>query len=91
MQTVPLAGVISPFIRKLCVSAALAVLQGVPVLAQTNQQLLQDRLISPAVFDLLKRQGAHTPHERLLVIQAACRARQLAPIDCGVTRSHSRF
>lgn len=70
-------------LRVLCFSLAISVLHGIEASAQTNQQLLQERLISPAVHELLNRRGAKTPVERLEVIQEACRARQLPPSDCG--------
>lgn len=69
--------------RALCFSLAIWALQGIQAIAQTNQQLLQERLISPAVYELLNRRGATTPVERLDVIQEACRADQLHPSDCG--------
>ena len=47
----------------------IALLCGSQVLAQTNQQLLQDGLISPLVFELLERRGAKTPEQRFAVIR----------------------
>ncbi|ABM78041.1 Hypothetical protein P9303_12941 [Prochlorococcus marinus str. MIT 9303] len=47
---------------------------------------MQERLISPAVYELLNSRGANTPLERLEVIQEACGAHQLSPSDCGNTR-----
>ena len=44
----------------------MALLCGNQALSPTNQQLLQDGLISPLVFELLERQGAKTPKERLI-------------------------
>ena len=73
-------------LRALCFSLAISALQGIQAIAQTNQQLLQERLISPAVYELLNRRGAKTPVERLDVIQEACRARQLPPSDCGFSK-----
>ena len=55
----------------------MAFLCGIQALSKTNQQLLQDGLISPLVFELLERQGAKTPEQRYAVIQGACRASQL--------------
>ena len=57
-----------------------------PAFAQTNQQLLQEGLISPTVFELLQRRGAQTPDQRFEVIRQACSARELPPIDCGTSR-----
>jgi hypothetical protein len=44
----------------------MALLCGNQALSQTNQQLLQDGLISPLVFELLERQAAKTPKELLI-------------------------
>ena len=57
-----------------------------PGFSQTSQQLLQDGLISPLVFELLERQGVKMPEPRYAVIQGACRASQLPAIDCGESR-----
>ena len=73
-------------LRVLCFSLAISALHWIQASAQTNQQLLQERLISPAVYELLKGRGAETPFERLEVIQEACRARQLPPSDCGSSK-----
>ena len=51
-------------------------------LAQSNQVLLQERLISPAVYELLMQKGATTVEQRRQVIDAACRSGQLGPSDC---------
>ena len=64
----------------------IALLCGTQAFAQSNQQLLQDGLISPLVFELLERKGAKTPEQRLDVIRQACSARQLPDIDCGTSR-----
>ena len=57
-----------------------------PSAAQTNEALLQERLISPAVFELLLRRGATTPEQRRQVIGEACRAGQLGAGDCPQRR-----
>jgi len=67
-------------------SLGFAWLCGNHVWSQTNQQLLQEGLISPMVFELLERHGAKTPEQRFDVIRAACSARQLPEIDCGTSR-----
>ena len=67
-------------------SLGIALLCGSPAVAQTNQQLLQEGLISPLVFELLERRGAKTPEQRVDVIRDACSARQLPDIDCGTSR-----
>ena len=67
-------------------SLGTALLCGSPAVAQTNQQLLQEGLISPLVFELLERRGAKTPEQRVDVIRDACSARQLPDIDCGTSR-----
>ena len=69
-----------------CWSLGIALLCGSKAVAQTNQQLLQDGLISPLVFELLERRGAKTPEQRFAVIREACSARQLPEIDCGTSR-----
>ena len=55
-------------------------------LAQSNQVLLQERLISPAVYELLMQKGATTVEQRKQVIDAACRSGQLGPSDCNRPR-----
>ena len=70
-------------LRMLCFSLAISATHEIQASAQTNQQLLQERLISPAVYELLNRHNATTPVKRLEVIQEACRASQLHPSDCG--------
>ena len=46
----------------------MALLCGNQALSHTNQQLLEDGLISPLVFELLERQGGKTPGQRYAVI-----------------------
>ena len=55
---------------------------GLNALAQTNERLLQERLISPAVYELLNSRGADTREKRMEVMQEACATRQLPPSDC---------
>ena len=55
-------------------------------LAQSNQVLLQERLISPAVYELLMQKGATTVEQRRHVIDAACQSGQLGPSDCHKPR-----
>ena len=66
----------------LCCSLAVLSLQGLHTFAQTNERLLQERLISPAVYELLNRRGATTRQQRIEVVQDACAERQLPPSDC---------
>ena len=47
----------------------------------TNEMLLEQRLISPAIYELLNKHGATTPEKRQQIIGEACAARQLTPID----------
>ena len=54
--------------------------------AQTNEDLLRERLISSTVFELLQRRGATTPEQRLQVIGEACRSGQLGEADCPQLR-----
>ena len=62
--------------------AVAGVLLARPGAAQTNEVLLQERLISPVVFDLLQQRGATTPEQRLQVIREACGSGQLGLGDC---------
>ena len=48
-------------LRTLCFSLAISATHEIQASAQTNQQLLQERLISPAVYKLLNRHNATTP------------------------------
>jgi len=73
-------------ITALGLSLGIAWLCGNQAWSQTNQQLLQEGLITPMVFELLERRGAKTPEQRLEVIRAACSARRLPEIDCGTSR-----
>lgn len=66
--------------------AALIMALGMPVLAQTNEELLQERLITPALYELLNRSGAHTPEARTRVIVEACQTNQLGPDVCDRPR-----
>ena len=59
-----------------------------PVSAMTNEMLLEQRLISPAIYELLNKHGATTPEKRQQIIGEACAARQLAPIDCQPLIKH---
>ena len=67
-------------------AAAAGLLLAWPVAAQTNQELLRERLISPTVFELLQRRGATTPEQRLQVIGEACRSGELGEADCPQLR-----
>ena len=58
--------------------------------AQTNEVLLQQRLISPTVFELLQQRGATTPEQRLQVIGEACRTGRLTAGDC-LQRRRDRY
>ena len=53
-----------------------------PASAQTNEILLQERLISLPVYELLQQRGATTPEQRSQVIAEACRSGVLGPEDC---------
>ena len=54
----------------------------IPVSAQTNEMLFQERLISLPVYELLNSRGATTPEQRVQVISEACRDGLLGPEDC---------
>lgn len=74
------------FLSAIGLSFGMALLDVNQAFSQTNQQLLQDGLISPLVFALLEQEGANTPEKRFVVIQEACRARKLSLFDCGALR-----
>ena len=78
-------------LKALCFSLLIASLHGVQASALTNQQLLQERLITPAVYVLLNLRGANTPIERWEVIQEACGAGRLSPEECGTSRSRREY
>ena len=62
--------------------------------AYTNEWLMKERLISPAVYELLNRHNATTREQRQEVIQSACNERKLPAIDCkpmGSPRSRYRY
>ncbi len=67
--------------KGLFLSAAMTAMLS-PASAMTNEMLLKERLISPAVYELLKSHDAATSEQGYQVIRKACAARQLAPIDC---------
>ena len=84
-------------LRKNCVSggemvngklmiAALILALSMPALAQSNEELLQERLITPALYELLTRSGATTPEARTRVIVEACQANHLGPDVCDRPR-----
>ena len=73
-------------LSSLCCSLAVLSLQGLHTSAQTNERLLQERLISPAVYELLNRRGATTRQQRIEVVQDACAELQFPPNDCEPLR-----
>ena len=73
-------------LSRFVVAAGAGLLLSWPVAAQTNQELLRERLISPTVFELLQRRGATTPEQRLQVIGEACRSGELGEADCPQLR-----
>ena len=75
----------------LCVSLAVSSLNGLHASAQTNQRLLEEGLISPAVYELLNRRGADTRKERMQAVQEACSSGQLPPSDCANTRRRREY
>ena len=64
---------------------------GLSAHAQTNRELLQERLISPTVYNLLVERGADTPEQRIKVIQQACLTGVLAGDDCYSDRDRRRY
>ena len=80
-----------PHLSALCFSLAVFSLQGLHASSQTNERLLQERLISPAVYELLNRRGATTREQRIEVVQDACAEHQLPPSDCESLRGTTRL
>ena len=81
-------------VSSLIVIAASIFLIGPAATAYTNEWLLKERLISPAVYELLNRHKATTREQRQEVIQSACNERTLPAIDCepmGSPRSRYRY
>jgi hypothetical protein len=62
--------------------AAHILLIPITVVAQTNEQLLKDGLISPYMFNLLNKQGAKTPEARIELIKKLCATGDLKSVDC---------
>lgn len=58
----------------------------IATVAQTNEQLLKDGLISPIMFELLNKQGAKTPEARIELIKKLCAKGDLASRDCNKNR-----
>ncbi len=54
----------------------------ITVVAQTNEQLLNDGLISSYMFNLLNKQGAKTPEARIELIKKLCATGDLKSVDC---------
>lgn len=77
--------------KALCFSLLITSLHGIQASALTNQQLLQERLITPTVYELLNRHGANTPTKRWVVIQKACGAGRLSPGECGTSRRRREY
>ena len=86
-------------LRKNCVSggemvndklmiAALILALGMPALAQSNEELLQERLITSTLYRHVNRNGADTPEERTLVIVEAGEANQAGP-DVLIARANA--
>ena len=73
-------------LSRVVVAAGAGLLLVWPSAAQTNQELLRERLISPTVFELLQRRGATTSEQRLQVIGEACRSGELGEADCPQLR-----
>ena len=64
---------------------------GIQASALTNQQLLKQRLITPAVYVLLNSHRANTPIKRWEVLQEACVAGRLSPGECGTSRRRREY
>ncbi len=50
--------------------------------AQSLDELQRQRLITPAVRDVLEKHDAQTPSQRQAVLDQACRTGELSPLDC---------
>ncbi|CAK23892.1 hypothetical protein [Synechococcus sp. CS-197] len=50
--------------------------------AQSLDELQRQRLITPAVRDVLEKHDAQTPSQRQAVLDQACRIGELSPLDC---------
>ena len=61
-----------------------------PSIAQTNEELLRERLISPTVFEVLTKRGANTPEQRIKAIRDACSSGELSHDDCYSDRDDRR-
>ncbi len=53
-----------------------------PARAQSLDELQRQRLITPAVRDVLEKHDAQTPSQRQAVLDRACRTGELSPLDC---------
>ena len=61
----------------------------ITVVAQTNEQLLKDGLISPYLFNLLNKQGAKTPEARIELIKKLCATGDLKSVNCDQNKPHN--
>ena len=50
--------------------------------AHSLDELQRQRLITPAVRDVLEKHDAQTPSQRKAVLDQACRTGELSPMDC---------
>ncbi len=78
-------------LKALCCSLVITSLHGIQASALTNQQLLKQRLITPAVYVLLHSREANTPIKRWEVIQEACGSGRLSPSECGTSRKRREY
>ena len=67
-------------LSSVCCLLAVLSLSGLQMSAQTNERLLQVRLISPAVYEHLNRRGATTRAQRIEVVEEACIAHRCLPV-----------
>ncbi len=70
------------FSLKIVLIASHVLLIPITVVAQTNEQLLKDGLISPYLFNLLNKQGAKTPEARIELIIKLCATGDLESVNC---------
>ncbi len=70
------------FSLKIVLIASHVLLIPITVVAQTNEQLFNDGLISSYMLNLLNKQGAKTPEARIELIKKLCATGDLKSVDC---------
>jgi len=70
------------FSLRIVLIASHVLLIPITVVAQTNEQLFNDGLISSYMLNLLNKQGAKTPEARIELIKKLCATGDLKSVDC---------